>query len=93
MSSDETLGELSRRLTRFEDRYQRERESADIRHLDAKVYFSERDAMRKELDDMRSDIRTLGSRMTWALRAAVTGILFPLIVLLVSGIFYVRGPS
>jgi hypothetical protein len=93
VSSDETLGELSRRLTRFEERHQRERESADLRHLDAKVYFAEREAMREQIAKQGRAIETLETRYSWALRAAVTGILFPLIVLIVGGILYVRGPS
>lgn len=90
--SDETLGELSRRLDRFEQRHQRERESADVRHLDVKVYLAERDAMQKQLTEIAASVKALDSKYSWALRAAVTGLLFPLIMLIVGGILYVRGP-
>lgn len=93
MSSDETLGELSRRLTRFEERHQRERESADARHLDAKVYLAQRDALQQQVNGLQGDIKALEARMTWAWRAAMTGIIFPIVVMIVGGILLVRGPQ
>jgi multidrug resistance efflux pump len=93
VSSDETLGELSRRLDRFEARHERERASADVRHLDASVYIAERNALQIQISDLAADVKSLEARMTWAWRAAMTGIIFPIVLMIVGGILLVRGPA
>lgn len=93
--SDETLGELSRRLDRFEQRHDRERQSADARHLDAAVYVAERNHMQTQIADLNTDLAAavtrlqgeigdLKSKLTWGWRVALTGAVLPTGVLIVG---------
>ncbi|HTF53602.1 MAG TPA: hypothetical protein VK735_39670 [Pseudonocardia sp.] len=95
MPDEPTIGELSRRLDRFEERYGAERRSADARHLDAQVYVAERNHLQAQLMDNAADLASaverlqrqvddLKGRLTWAWRAALTGLVFPILVAIIA---------
>lgn len=99
--SDETLGELSRRL----DRAERDCNQRAATHVDSQLYAAERNHMNIQLVDLRSDLSmevarlqsqvdSLKGRMTWAWRAALTGIAFPVIAgLVVAAVLALRGAA
>lgn len=99
--ADETIGELSRRLDRFEARHDRERANADARHLDAALYTAERNHMQTQIADVTADLATavtrlqgevdaLKSKLTWGWRIALTGGILPIGVL-IFGWLLTRG--
>lgn len=109
MPSDETIGELSRRLDRFEQRHAQEIAASEARctqrastHVDSALYAAERNHLAAQMLDLKSDLAThisdangrfkavgetiegnyqkLNDRLTWAFRASITGIAFPILV-------------
>lgn len=91
-----TIGELTRRLDRFEERHAAERRAADAKHLDVALYTAERNYFQAQLTDIATDVASanermqkqiddLKSRLTWAWRAALTGLVFPILVSIIVG--------
>lgn len=98
MSSDETIGELSRRLGRFEDRHAQEMAAAEARcnhrasmHVDSALYVAQRETLMTQVADLKADLKThegeterefkaTNDRLTWAFRASLTGVAFPILV-------------
>lgn len=95
MPDEPGLGEAHRRLDRIQTRidnhfvslstYRAER-SGD-RELIAKMHS----AVDKEIADLRLDLQSIEERLTWAWRAAVTGVILPLVISL--GVLIFRGTS
>lgn len=75
----------------------RECEQRAATHLDRDLYLAERTHMVTRLADIESDaakteqrlsdrVRSLEGRLTWAWRAAVTGVVLPVLVLIIGWI-------
>lgn len=78
MSVEPTLGEAHRRID-------------DTNHrLDQRVtvvaYEIARAADRGEVAALREDVKALDSRLTWAWRIAVTGVVLPVIVMVIGSV-------
>lgn len=100
MPDEITLGELSRRLERFEQRHDRQMADMDNRcnqrasaHVDTQLYAAEKLHLADQIADLHADVKALEARMTWAWRAAMTGLIFPVVLMIVGGILLVRGPA
>ena len=73
MPDEPSLGEAHRRIDRLEV-------WRDSRTVSLTTYQAEREADRREVSDLRDDLIKMAERVTWAWRAAITGVLLPIIV-------------
>ena len=82
--TDPTLGEAHRRIDRIETRL-------DSRLVSLSTYQAEHNADREtitrlradltdDLQNLRLDLQAVQERLTWAWRAAVTGVILPLVI-------------
>lgn len=98
MPDEPTLGELYRRQDRLEAQVERRFSEQDTRcttraatHVDAQLYAAEKAHLVNRIDELQTDVKAMEARMTWMARAAITGLIFPIILLIVGGILVVRG--
>lgn len=98
MSDPETLGELARRFDRFEasinlnmrdERATREQQLAMV--VKEHVYLAHRSADQADVAGLDKRQDRLEERLTWAWRTAITGVLLPLVVLIVYALLQ-AGP-
>lgn len=85
-----TLGEILRRLDRVERRQ-------DERLVSLNAYQSDRTHDREQVTDLKDSlterIKDLEESMKWAWRAAVTGIILPLVLAITVFLLLGRGPQ
>lgn len=89
MSEPETLGELARSFDRFEkainlnlrdERATREQQLEKV--VKESVYLAHRSADQADVADLDKRQDRFDERLTWAWRAAITGVLLPLVVMI-----------
>lgn len=73
MPDEPSLGEAHRRIDRLEVRL-------DTRTVSLNTYRAEREADRARVADLEQDLAKMSERLTWAWRAALTGVLLPIIL-------------
>lgn len=100
MPDDPTLGELLRRQNRLEEQVDRRFSEQDSRcttrastHVDSALYAANHAHLVNRIDELVKANKDLADRMTWAFRAAVTGLIFPVVMFIVGGILLVRGSA